>query len=215
MSRLHPADPALATLADWRMLFAALHARFRFRDYATGLSLLAAIGAAAEQADHHPDLDLRYRHLNVRLTSHDVGAVTGRDVRLARTISALAAERGATAEPHAVQVLELALDSPERASVLPFWKALLAMRETPGVPAELTDPDGTLPTVWLQPSGAQPLRQRWHLDLRVPPESVQPRIDAALAAGGRLVDDRGAPAFWVLADPDGNRACLTTWQGRD
>jgi len=37
----------------------------------------------------------------------------------------------------------------------------------------------------------------------------------ALAAGGRLVSDAAAPAFWVLADAEGNEACICTWQGRD
>ena len=38
---------------------------------------------------------------------------------------------------------------------------------------------------------------------------------AALAAGGVLVSDRAAPAFWVLADAEGNEVCVCTWQGRD
>ena len=41
------------------------------------------------------------------------------------------------------------------------------------------------------------------------------KTGAAVAAGGTLVSDAAAPAFWVLADPQGNKACLTTWQGRD
>ena len=39
-------------------------------------------------------------------------------------------------------------------------------------------------------------------------------IEAALAAGGIMVRDTEAPAFWVLADAEGNEACVTTWQGR-
>jgi 4a-hydroxytetrahydrobiopterin dehydratase len=58
-------------------------------------------------------------------------------------------------------------------------------------------------------------RQRFHLDIRVPPEVAGPRIDAALAAGGTLVSDEGAPAFVVLADRQGNKACITTGRGRD
>jgi 4a-hydroxytetrahydrobiopterin dehydratase len=56
---------------------------------------------------------------------------------------------------------------------------------------------------------------RFHLDVRVPPDVVDDRIAAALAAGGTLVSDEHAPRFWVLADPQGNRACLTTGRGRD
>jgi 4a-hydroxytetrahydrobiopterin dehydratase len=41
------------------------------------------------------------------------------------------------------------------------------------------------------------------------------RLARALAAGGRLVSDDRAPAFWVLADAEGNEACICTWQSRD
>jgi 4a-hydroxytetrahydrobiopterin dehydratase len=44
--------------------------------------------------NHHPDLDLRYPHVDVRLSSHDAGGVTDRDVKLARTISEYAADEG-------------------------------------------------------------------------------------------------------------------------
>ena len=49
----------------------------------------------------------------------------------------------------------------------------------------------------------------------MPPELAQPRIDAALVAGGVLVTAEHAPAFTVLADPQGNKACITTGAGRD
>jgi 4a-hydroxytetrahydrobiopterin dehydratase len=49
----------------------------------------------------------------------------------------------------------------------------------------------------------------------VPHDEARRRIDAALAAGGTLVSDAEAPAFWVLADAEGNEACITTWEGRD
>ncbi len=49
----------------------------------------------------------------------------------------------------------------------------------------------------------------------MPPEVVDSRIRQALDAGGTLVSDHEAPAVWVLADPQGNKACITTWQGRD
>ena len=61
----------------------------------------------------------------------------------------------------------------------------------------------------------RPQRNRIHIDVDVPAEGAAARIDAALAAGGRLLSDRRAPAYWVLADPEGNEACICTWQGRD
>jgi 4a-hydroxytetrahydrobiopterin dehydratase len=42
-------------------------------------------------------------------------------------------------------------------------------------------------------------------------EQVEVRLAAALAAGGRIVDDSNAPAAWTLADPAGNRVCVCAW----
>lgn len=198
--------------AGWAYLLGGLQTRIRTKDFAAGLALVDAIGAAAEAMDHHPDLDLRYTHVDVRLRSHDVGAVTGRDLRLARTISTLAADAGTATESASVSRIELALDTPEQAAVKPFWSAVLAM-EAAG--DELRDPYGASPVVWFQESGRAEPRQRWHPDVWVEPAQVQPRIDAALAAGGRLVSDAEAPSFWVLGDPEGNLVCLCTWQDRD
>jgi 4a-hydroxytetrahydrobiopterin dehydratase len=58
-------------------------------------------------------------------------------------------------------------------------------------------------------------RNRIHFDVSVPHDEAPGRIRAVLAAGGVLVSDAEAPAFWLLADPEGNEACVTTWQGRD
>src|SRR5262245_56422711 len=102
-----------ADLPDWRLFGAALQTRFRTGNFASGLRLLNAVGEASDQANHHPDLDLRYPHLNIKLSSHDAGGVTDRDVALARQISELAAEQGVTAAPSDVEVVELALDTPD------------------------------------------------------------------------------------------------------
>jgi len=56
---------------------------------------------------------------------------------------------------------------------------------------------------------------RFGFDVDVPAEGAATRIAAALVAGGRLLTDDAAPAYWVLADPEGNEACVCTWQGRD
>lgn len=203
-------------LDGWVFLLGGLQTRIRTPDFATGLSVVNAIGAAAEEMNHHPDLDLRYTHVDVRLTSHDARGVTDRDIRLARTISSIAAHAGVEMECASVSRLELALDTPAFETVLPFWRAVLAMEHLagPGLGDELRDPSGVLPAVWFQTSGRGEPRQRWHPDVWLDPAQVGPRIEAALAAGGTLVSDDEAPSFWVLADPDGNKACLCTWQDR-
>lgn len=204
-------------LPDWRMLIDRLHASFDTGDFVSAVTLVNTISLAAEEMDHHPDLDVAYGRLDVRLISHDVGGVTSRDVALALTISELARAAGATPHPERTSVLELGLDSADEAEIRPFWAALL---DYDAVEAwgeiEIRDATGRRATIWFQPTDAHDVpRQRWHLDLRIPPEVVEDRIAAAIKAGGELVDDTAAPAFWVLADPQGNRACLTTWQGRE
>lgn len=216
MSKLTGREIAGEGLDGWAYLLGGLQTRIRTKDFATGLAVVNAIGAVAEEMNHHPDLTLRYTHIDVRLTSHDEYAVTDRDIRLGRAISAIAAAAGVRLDSSGVSRLELALDTPARESILPFWAAVLATEHLsgPDFGDELRDPADGLPTVWFQASGSEEPRQRWHLDLWVDPAQVQPRIEAALAAGGTLVSDAEAPSFWVLADPQGNRACLCTWQDR-
>ena len=214
MTKLTGQQIADEALDGWANLFGELRTRIRTPDFAAGLALVDAIGAAAEEMDHHPDLDLRYTHVDVRLTSHDTGGVTERDVRLARTITALAADAGLALDAAGVARLELGLDTPAAAVIAPFWQAALGLEPPDGADDELLDPDGALPAVWFQASGSEEPRQRWHPDVWVTPDQVQPRIDAAVAAGGTLASDAAAPRFWVLADPEGNKVCLCTWQER-
>ena len=59
--------------------------------------------------------------------------------------------------------------------------------------------------------GAKPLRHAMHIDVSVAREHVEARLEAALAAGGRIVDDSEAPGYWTLADHAGNRVCIAAW----
>ncbi len=197
--------------ADWRKLAQALHTRFLTRDFSTGLGLVAAIGELAEDAGHHPDLVLTYPHVDVKLLSHDAGGVTTRDVDLARKISALAAERGIVADPAAPAVVELALDTADRAAIGPFWAALLTGDAQALDGDGVVDPTGRVPLLSFQHTDRHETpRQRFHLDLWVPHDVADARIDAAVAAGGTIVDDTAAPSFSVLTDVEGNRACVCT-----
>ncbi|HEX8509840.1 MAG TPA: 4a-hydroxytetrahydrobiopterin dehydratase, partial [Propionibacteriaceae bacterium] len=129
MTKLTGQQIADAGLDGWANLVGGLQTRIWTRDFATGLTIVAAIGAAAEDMDHHPDLDLRYGHVDVRLSSHDERGVTGRDVRLARKIAAITAAADVELDSVSVSRLELALDSPAHRAVLPFWAAVLGMQD--------------------------------------------------------------------------------------
>ena len=61
----------------------------------------------------------------------------------------------------------------------------------------------------------RPQRNRIHLDVTVAHDEAEPRVQAVLDAGGRLVDDSYARMFWVLADAEGNECCICTWTDRD
>lgn len=199
-------------LDDWRPILGSLRARFLTGDFVTGAALVAAITDAAEEVNHHPDLDLRYPHLDVLLTSHDVSGTTSRDVELARTISGIAAERGIGSETAAVQEVEVGIDTWDAEEIGPFWAAVLGAAYQHG---EVVHPDRTAPTVWFQETDRhEEPRQRFHLDLWVPTDEAEQRIREALAAGGVLVSDLHAPRFTVLADAQGNKVCVCTVVGR-
>jgi 4a-hydroxytetrahydrobiopterin dehydratase len=207
---------AAAGLDDWRKLAQALHTRYRIDGFGDGAAFVAAVAEAADAAGHHPDLTLRYGVVDVELCTHEDGRwVTEQDLDLARRISAIAAEHGLAAEPGEVAQLEIALDAANQDRVSPFWSALLTGSADNTIYDSVFDPTGRVPNVWFQDTTEhQTPRQRWHFDLWLAPEAAQPRLDAALAAGGTLVDDSEAPSFTVLADPDGNRVCVCTSLGR-
>ena len=203
-------------LDDWRYLAGKLRARFRTRTFATGLSLIDQIAEEAEKANHHPDIDFRYTHVDIALISHDVRGITRRDVELARAISQIASRLGVVAEPGQLQVIALALDTADADAIRPFWQAVLGLRPEEGYDSFLFDPDGHSPGLFLQSTDPHEApRQRFHVDIDVPPDAVQERISKALNAGGTLVSDEHAPAWWTLADSQGNQVDIATWEGRE
>lgn len=220
MTVLTGAEVAAAGLTDWRLLQFALHTRFRTGDFATGLALVLRVGTIAERRHHHPDVALRYAHVDLRLSTHDEGGVTARDLDLAREISEVAAELGVPADPTSVQVVEIGLDTSDRGKVSPFWHAVLGVPAPGGDAAggtlEVADSSCAIPALWFQDSASEaPDRQRFHLDVIVPEDVARQRVEEALAAGGQLVTDEWAPSFTVVADPQGNRACVCTWHDPD
>lgn len=203
-------------LEDWRHLLTGIRARFRTGDFRTGLALVDRIGAAAEEADHHPDISLTYPEVIVTLASHDVGGITSRDLDLARRISGFAAELGAGADVSGLTELEPGLDTSAPEELGAFYAALLGGEVRNGEPV---DPSGQVPGLWFQGPGEegevshlpeQDHEQRWHFDVWVPHDEGERRLQAVLDAGGTLVSDAEAPSFWVVADSDGNRACICT-----
>ncbi len=209
-------------LPDWRVILRRIEAGFDAPSFEQASAFILEVARAADASGHHPDIDLRYPgHVHVTLTTHATNSLTAADVEVARTISALAAEAGLVSESsHAVGV-EVAIDAIDIDAVRPFWKALLDYAEEPpgtagGQVIGLVDPRRIGPAFWFQQMDAsRPQRNRIHIDVTVPHDVAEQRVADAIAAGGHLVGDARARAFWVLADPEGNEACVCTWQDRD
>ncbi len=209
-------------LPNWRIINHALVTDFACGDFAGGAEFVRQVAALADEADHHPDLDLRYPGtVRVSITSHDANGLTQRDASLASVIDEFAWTKDLRGDPSKVATVEIAIDAMDIPLVLPFWKALLGYVDEPpanvGDPVDaLVDPGHRGPPVWFQQMDApRPQRSRIHVDVRVAHDEAEALIARAIDAGGRLLTDEYARAFWVLADPEGNEACVCTWQDRD
>jgi 4a-hydroxytetrahydrobiopterin dehydratase len=200
-------------LGDWRVILKTIQADFAAPTFPAAAALVVAIADAAERLVHHPDLQIRYPgRVRVTLSTHATGGLSNLDVELAQEISRLAAEHGATADTSPLSALEVAIDTMDASRIRPFWQAILAYDNVDGT---LVDPQRIGPVFWFQKMDKPRTdRDRFHIDVDVPHDQAEARIAAALAAGGRMVNDSHARAWWVLADADGNEACVCTWQDR-
>jgi 4a-hydroxytetrahydrobiopterin dehydratase len=82
-------DAFLASAPEWSMESGALARRVTAGSFPEAIGWVVAIADAAESADHHPDIDIRWRTLTLRLRTHDVDAITSLDVSLARAIDSV------------------------------------------------------------------------------------------------------------------------------
>jgi 4a-hydroxytetrahydrobiopterin dehydratase len=225
LSRTAASHAVAAT--GWRYLLGTLCASVPVDSLGQAAEVAAAaVTACGGRADRHLRVDLRPDRVELSLQNRSVAALTATDTELAHEVSAALDRLGAeiappvAAEyPRPVQMLEIGIDAMDIPAIRPFWKAVLGYADEPthdGAADAIVDPIGQLPAVWFQQMDApRPQRNRMHVDITVAHDECRARLAAALAAGGTLVRDAEAPAFWVLADPEGNEACICTWQNRD
>ncbi|MGH3442611.1 MAG: VOC family protein [Nitriliruptorales bacterium] len=195
---------------DWRVLFWGAYAYYRTGSFGEGASLVAAIAEAAEALGHFPDVDLRPEGVTIRTFSGEDGALSERDVELARRVSAAARELGLESEPSQVQSVGIAVAQDAGADVRPFWAAAFGYKHLGDEDA--IDPHRRNPHLWfheLEPP--KPGRGRVHVDISVPADQAEGRVAAALAAGGRIADDSHAPKWWTLASPDNHGVDIAAW----
>ena len=216
---------ASAAIADtgWRLLYGSYVASVAVDGLREAMDIAtAAIDACGAVADEHLRVDVRPDVVAFRLQSRGTIDVTTLDATLAARVGDAVRAAGLDLAPRGPdrpeQLLELAIDALDIPAIRPFWKAVMGYVDEPGADAEgaLIDPAGQGPSIWFQQMDeARPQRNRIHFDLDVAHDEADERIATALAAGGTLVSDARARAFWVLADAEGNEICICTWQDRD
>lgn len=200
-----------AGVEGWRPLYWGAKTLFETGDFATGARLVAAIAEQADALGHAPLVDLRPDTVSVQVITIPVG-LTDLDLELARRITAAAAELGLTATP-AVQQVELAFDVVDQPGIAAFWKAALGYAQV--APDILVEPNLAGSAFSFRPKAHVPPRNRIHVDVSVPHDQAQARVDAILAAGGRMLGDKYAPGYWSLIDAEGNVVDIATWQEHD
>jgi 4a-hydroxytetrahydrobiopterin dehydratase len=195
-------------LDDWVILHGGPTAVFRVGSL-TAAGRLAAAVAEVPGLEERTLLTAAPDRLTVKLT-REMWGTEARHVEVARAISAVAREHGASADRAAVQEVQLAIAAKPDSIDLGFWRAVLGY--APMHDDNCIDPLGQGSTVWMQDlDPAKPLRHAMHIDVSVARDQAEARLAAAVTAGGVVVDDSAAPGSWILADRSGNKVCIAAW----
>jgi 4a-hydroxytetrahydrobiopterin dehydratase len=200
---------ATEDLTDWVVLHGGPTAVFQTKSLSASAELARAIAQLPGLDGTAAHMSLVSRSLTIRLT-REVSNTEAVHIEIARQISKIAKTHGAVGESRLVQEVQFAIAAKPDAVDLGFWRAVLGyqpMLDDAGI-----DPLGVSSSVWMQELDSErPLRHAMHLDVSVAQEHAQSRVDAAVAAGGVIVDSSNAPSFWILADRSGNKVCVVAW----
>lgn len=82
----------LSELTGWSLEAGELVRTFSFKDFMASMKFVNSIAEVAEDAGHHPDIDIRYNRVRLGLVTHDAGGITTNDISMAKRINELAAE---------------------------------------------------------------------------------------------------------------------------
>jgi 4a-hydroxytetrahydrobiopterin dehydratase len=193
---------------DWVILHGGPTAVFRVGSLLEA-ARLAAVVAEVPNLEQRTVLTAASDRLTVKLT-REMWGTEARHVEVARAISALAREHGASADRSAVQEVQLAVAAKPEAIDLGFWRTVLGY--APMHDDNCIDPNGQGSTVWMQDLDPnKPFRHAMPIDVSVARDQAEARMTAAVAAGGTVVDDSSAPGAWILADRSGNKVCIAAW----
>lgn len=197
-------------VSDWRVTGTGPQAVFTATSLSHAANLVAPIVAAAERFGVVPDIDVRPEAVVVRIPDRSFEGIPAAAVEFAAAVSAAAADLALIADPSRAQSIGVYVAQHSAADVRPFFMAALgydALGDTDAV-----DPLRCGPQLAFNPiTGDAAARGRTHFDVFVPADQAQARVDAALAAGGRLADNKYAPAWWSLASPENHGVDIASW----
>jgi 4a-hydroxytetrahydrobiopterin dehydratase len=198
---------AAEDVAEWVVLHGGAMAVFRVSSLVEAVQLAEGVAHVSGLDGAGALMTIADDQLTVRLT-RDMWRLEQRHVHLARAVSAVARAHGAVVDRARAQEVQLAIAAQPDTVDVGFWRAVLGYG---GVADDnAVDPLGHGSTVWMQDlDPAKPLRHAMHVDVSVAREQVEQRLAAALAVGGRIVDE--TPEGWTLADRAGNRVCICAW----
>lgn len=205
---------ATAGVEAWRVLPEGAYGFFRSDSFAASVRFIDAISGLVGEGDA-PHIDIRHDGVTVLLRAFkgsEYGLVR-RDLELARAIATAAQDLELDADPSAIQSLSIIPGATERRTIMPFWQSVLGYVPRSDSPDEdLVDVHERGAPFWfeemeqLRSDGAGTM----HLVVWVPWDEAEARVEAALAAGGRLVRHNIEEAFWTVADPAGNEVDVAT-----
>ncbi len=196
-------------IEDWVVLHGGATAVFRVGSLREAVRLADAVAGTPGIEGCGVMLTLGDASLTVRLT-RDLWKLEKRHIGLARAVSEVARACGAVSDRASVQEVQLAIAAKQDAIDVGFWRAVLGY--LPASDDNAIDPLGHGSTVWMQElDDNKTLQHSMHIDVSVAHQRVAARLEAALAAGGRIVDESHAPSHWTLSDRAGNRVCICAW----
>ena len=186
---------ALEQLPGWTVVDGRLEISVRAEDFTQAIEFINRFTNFAEAQDHHPDFDVRYNTVRMRVVSHDVGHLTNRDIRFATAVDVLIDEMQLKRQPEKITRTQLVLVSTDVSSIKPFWQAVLDFKQAKDDEDILVDRSDVLPPLVFQQFTDSNADQedvnisgafgRAHLDVFVPNELAAARVEAAVEAGGK------------------------------
>lgn len=220
MTHVTPTE-AQEQLPGWTVVEGRLEISVLAKDFDGAIKFVNRFADVAEKLDHHPDFDIRYNTIRMRVVSHDVGGLTDRDTKFAAELDKLIDDLELKRQPKKISRTHLVVVTTDIERILPFWKAVLDFKESGGDDqptmlvdrSDVLDPvrfhqraDANIPEDVDPPAG--PVRMQ--MDVFVPAELAEQRMQDAIEAGGKLLSEADSASMWELADLDGNRVYLRT-----